>query len=76
MAQARSSADPVAIARDLVRCRSVTPTEGGALGVIEGLLEGAGFAVHRMTFAEAGSAPVENLAASRIRGPHRRRAAR
>ena len=25
------SADPLAIARDLVRCRSVTPAEGGAL---------------------------------------------
>jgi succinyl-diaminopimelate desuccinylase len=54
-------ADPIAIARDLVRCRSVTPAEGGALGVIAALLEGAGFAVHRMTFAEDGSAPVENL---------------
>jgi succinyl-diaminopimelate desuccinylase len=54
-------ADPVAIARDLLRCRSVTPAEGGALAVIEGLLQGAGFAVHRMTFAEPGSAPVENL---------------
>jgi succinyl-diaminopimelate desuccinylase len=61
MAQAATHADPVAIARDLVRCRSVTPAEGGALGVIEGLLKGAGFAVHRMTFAQGGSAPVENL---------------
>jgi succinyl-diaminopimelate desuccinylase len=55
------SSDPVTIARDLVRCRSVTPAEGGALGLIERLLGGAGFAVHRMTFAEPGSAPVENL---------------
>ena len=54
-------ADPVSIARDLVRCRSVTPAEGGALGLIESLLAGAGFAVHRMTFAQGGSAPVENL---------------
>jgi succinyl-diaminopimelate desuccinylase len=55
------AADPVTIARDLVRCRSVTPAEGGALGMIQSLLERAGFSVHRMTFAEPGTAPVENL---------------
>jgi succinyl-diaminopimelate desuccinylase len=54
-------ADPVTIARDLVRCRSVTPAEGGALDLIERLLKSAGFAVERMTFAEPGTAPVENL---------------
>ncbi|HEY2227463.1 MAG TPA: succinyl-diaminopimelate desuccinylase [Xanthobacteraceae bacterium] len=54
-------ADPITIARDLLRCRSVTPAEGGALGLIESLLKGAGFAVERMTFAEPGTAPVENL---------------
>jgi succinyl-diaminopimelate desuccinylase len=54
-------ADPVAIARDLLRCPSVTPVEGGALGVLETLLKGAGFTVHRMTFAEPGTADVENL---------------
>jgi len=55
------TADPVAIARDLVRCRSVTPDEGGALAYLQGVLGKAGFAVHRMTFAEPGTAPVENL---------------
>src|SRR6202163_139086 len=54
-------ADPVTIARELVRCRSVTPAEGGALGFIEKLLGGACFIVQRMTFAEPGTAPVENL---------------
>jgi succinyl-diaminopimelate desuccinylase len=53
--------DPLAIARDLVRCRSVTPAEGGALALIQKLLKGAGFAVERMTFAAPGTAPVENL---------------
>jgi succinyl-diaminopimelate desuccinylase len=53
--------DPVALARDLVRCPSVTPAEGGALALLEPVLKGAGFAVHRVTFAEPGSAPVENL---------------
>jgi succinyl-diaminopimelate desuccinylase len=56
-----ASADPVAIARDLVRCRSVTPEEGGALAYLQSALAKAGFAVHRMIFAEPGTAPVENL---------------
>ena len=54
-------ADPVAIARDLLRCPSVTPAEGGALAFLETLLKGAGFTVHRMTFSEPGTADVENL---------------
>jgi succinyl-diaminopimelate desuccinylase len=53
--------DPVAIARDLLRCRSVTPAEGGALKFLEGTLKVAGFAVHRMTFKEPGADDVENL---------------
>jgi succinyl-diaminopimelate desuccinylase len=61
-AQAMSTpADPVAIARDLLRCPSVTPAEGGALAYLEGVLKGAGFAVHRVVFTEPGTAPVENL---------------
>src|SRR3954462_7160343 len=55
------TADPVAIARDLIRCPSVTPAEGGALAFLETLLKGAGFTVHRMTFSEPGTADVENL---------------
>jgi len=54
-------ADPVAIARDLVRCRSVTPEEGGALTYLQGLLAQAGFETHRTVFAEPGTAPVDNL---------------
>jgi succinyl-diaminopimelate desuccinylase len=65
------TADPVSLARDLLRCPSVTPTEGGALTLIESVLKRAGFDVHRVTFAESGTAPVENLFA-RIgsSGPH------
>ncbi len=55
------AADPVAFARELIRCRSVTPAEGGALGFVAGVLQDAGFEVHRVTFAEPGTAPVENL---------------
>jgi succinyl-diaminopimelate desuccinylase len=56
-----SPADPVAIARDLIRCPSVTPAEGGALTLLERTLKAAGFTVHRMTFSEPGTADVENL---------------
>jgi succinyl-diaminopimelate desuccinylase len=55
------TADPVAIARDLIRCRSVTPDEGGALDYLQEVLARAGFAAHRATFAEPGTAPVDNL---------------
>ncbi len=57
----RSGADPVAIAGDLIRCPSVTPAEGGALDYLAEALRGAGFAVHRVTFSQPGSADVENL---------------
>jgi succinyl-diaminopimelate desuccinylase len=55
------SADPVAIARELLRCPSVTPAEGGALAYLERVLSGAGFIVHRPVFSEPGTADVENL---------------
>jgi succinyl-diaminopimelate desuccinylase len=55
------TADPVAIARDLLRCPSVTPAEGGALSFLEKTLVAAGFRVERVTFGEPGTADVENL---------------
>jgi len=55
------SADPLAIARDLLRCPSVTPAEGGALEFLDGVLKAAGFTVHRMIFSEPGADDVENL---------------
>jgi succinyl-diaminopimelate desuccinylase len=54
-------ADPVAIARDLLRCPSVTPQEGGALSFLENVLSGAGFVVHRVVFSEPNTDDVENL---------------
>jgi succinyl-diaminopimelate desuccinylase len=53
--------DAVTLARDLLRCPSVTPAEGGALALLESVLKTAGFEVHRITFSEIGTAPVENL---------------
>src|SRR5262245_2330025 len=55
--------DPVALARDLLRCPSVTPADAGALGVLEGVLNGAGFATHRVVFDEPGTAPIDTLSA-------------
>jgi len=40
--------DPVALTADLVRCPSVTPEEGGALLLLQELLEGAGFTCTRV----------------------------
>jgi succinyl-diaminopimelate desuccinylase len=64
-------ADPIALARDLLRCASVTPAEGGALALLEKTLSEAGFSVHRVAFSEPGADDVENLFA-RIgtAGPH------
>jgi succinyl-diaminopimelate desuccinylase len=53
--------DPVALTAALIRCRSVTPDEGGALTLLQDVLAPAGFACHRMTMAEAGTPDVENL---------------
>ncbi len=40
--------DPVQLSADLIRCPSVTPQEGGALQLLEGLLSAAGFACTRV----------------------------
>ncbi|MGP0090367.1 MAG: succinyl-diaminopimelate desuccinylase [Xanthobacteraceae bacterium] len=53
--------DPLAIAQALLRCRSVTPAEGGALVYLQHLVAGAGFAVERVTFSEPGTPDIENL---------------
>jgi succinyl-diaminopimelate desuccinylase len=55
--------DPVALARDLIRCRSVTPEDGGVLAVLERALAPLGFTCHRLPFAEPGTAEVQNLLA-------------
>lgn len=58
--------DPVPLAQALIRCRSVTPADDGALAVLEAALAPLGFACHRLRFGE-----VENLYARRgTGGPH------
>jgi len=53
--------DPVELAQALIRCRSVTPEEGGALVLLSGILKEAGFETHIETFREEGTPDVANL---------------
>src|SRR6478609_6358223 len=63
--------DPAENLAALIRCRSVTPDEGGALGALETMLEPLGFRAERPVFSEAGTPDVENLYARRSgNGPH------
>ena len=55
------SESPVELARDLIRCPSITPTEGGALDVLERALTRGGFECRRLTFTEDGTPPIDNL---------------
>ncbi len=51
----------LAHAQNLIRCRSVTPDEGGALAYLESQLKAVGFACHRLPFSERGTPDVDNL---------------
>ena len=53
--------DPVTFARDLIRCPSVTPEEGGALQLLQATLEDLGFECQRLLFTEDGTPDVDNL---------------
>lgn len=58
---APSSSDPTANLAALIRCPSVTPAEGGALGVLDAMLAPLGFAVDRVLAQEEGTPDIENL---------------
>lgn len=53
--------DPLDIAQALIRCRSVTPAEGGALDYLGTLLGRAGFEIHRQQFASPNMPAIDNL---------------
>ena len=53
--------DPIELTRALIRCASVTPTDGGALALTGAALERLGFTNHYMTFSEDGTPDVSNL---------------
>lgn len=66
-----TTADPIAIARDLLTSPSVTPDAADCLGRLARLLGGAGFACETVTFTEAGTPDVANLYARIGQGaPH------
>lgn len=63
--------EAISLAQGLIRCRSVTPQEGGALTFLESVLKPAGFACHRLTMTAPGTPDVENLyARAGSSGPH------
>lgn len=53
--------DPIALTQALIRCRSVTPADDGALDVIADALKPFGFEVFRLHFEEEGTAPIDNI---------------
>lgn len=56
-----SELDPVALTEALIRCRSVTPEDAGALDLVEAALKPLGFICHRLRFTAPGKPPVDNL---------------
>jgi succinyl-diaminopimelate desuccinylase len=58
------SSSPVSaldLAQALIRCASVTPDDAGALTILDNHLRRAGFATHRLRFAQTGTPDVDNL---------------
>ena len=63
--------DPIALARHLINCPSVTPARGEVFDVLEGALTPLGFTCHRWVMGEAPDGPTENMVAIRGEGgPH------
>ena len=60
-ALANEALDVVELTRDLIRCQSVTPAEGGALQLLERTLGPRGFSLERMDFSQDGTPDVSNL---------------
>ncbi|MFC5584335.1 succinyl-diaminopimelate desuccinylase [Nitratireductor kimnyeongensis] len=53
--------DPAANLAELIRCPSVTPVEGQALSVLQGMLKALECMVERPVFSEEGTPDIENL---------------
>jgi succinyl-diaminopimelate desuccinylase len=51
----------VELARALIRCRSVTPEDAGAIELLDVVLGKAGAHCHRLTFADTDTPKIENL---------------
>ena len=64
-----NTVDPVALARALIRCPSVTPRDAGALDIVQSTAEELGFVCHRLPFSDPGDTEVDNLYARLGEGP-------
>jgi succinyl-diaminopimelate desuccinylase len=65
------SNDPIALAKRLINCPSITPARGEVFDVLEQALRPLGFEVHRWVMGEAPDGPTENMVAMRGAGsPH------
>ena len=53
--------DAIALTQALIRCPSVTPAEGGALQLLHGILQAAGFESHIVRFSDANTPDIDNL---------------
>jgi succinyl-diaminopimelate desuccinylase len=65
------SVDPIALARQLINCPSVTPARGEVFDILEAALTPLGFACHRWVMGEPPDGPTENMVAVRgSESPH------
>ena len=60
-----TAVDPATLAAGMIRRPSVTPKDEGALDIVAETLGELGFVCHRLSFAEGGGEPVDNLYARR-----------
>ncbi len=58
---AANSSGALDLASALMRCRSVTPADDGAIAVVQAALSPLGFRCYPLTFSAEGTAPVANL---------------
>jgi succinyl-diaminopimelate desuccinylase len=65
------SADPIALATQLINCPSETPARGEVFDILESMLRPLGFTCHRWVLGEPPDGPTENMVAIRGSGsPH------
>ena len=51
----------VELLQGLIRCASVTPADNGALGLLQGILQTAGFETHILRFSDKNTPDIDNL---------------
>jgi succinyl-diaminopimelate desuccinylase len=59
--ESQDTIDPIALARALIRCPSVTPADAGALDALSAALAPVGFNCRRMPFEAPGTVRIDNL---------------